>query len=67
MRDAHGDALSVTGVAVDAFVADVQPVAPALEQLPEPLRREVPLCVRVAREIGEGRQDQSSPAFDLFA
>jgi hypothetical protein len=67
MRDAHGDALPITGVPVDAFVADVQPVAIAVEQLPEPLRREVPLRVRVAREIGERRQDRSSPAPDVFA
>jgi hypothetical protein len=53
MRDAHRYATRVRGVPVEALVADVEPLAPAVEQLPQTRRREVALRVRVARIIRE--------------
>ena len=41
MGDANGDAVRIGGVPVDALVRDVQPLAIAVEQLPQPRGREV--------------------------
>ena len=55
MRDADGNAVRIPRMPVDAFVRDVQSLAIAVEQFPQPRRREVALRVRIAGVIGEQR------------
>ena len=55
MGDADRDAVRIGRVAVDALVRDVQPLAIAIEQVPEPRGCEVALCIRVARVVGKKR------------
>jgi hypothetical protein len=55
MRDADGNAMPVGGVTVDAFVRDIQPLAIAIEQVPEPRRCKLALSIGIAGEVGEQR------------
>ena len=48
MGDAHGGAARAIGVAVDAFVRDVEVLAVAVEQLPQRLRIGMRLGICVA-------------------
>ena len=55
MRDADRDAVRISRMPVDAFVRDVQPLAIAVEQFPQPRGCEVALRIRIAGVIGEQR------------
>jgi hypothetical protein len=55
MSDANGGAAWIGLITIDALVCYIQPIAVAVEQLPQPRGHKLAECVRVACVVGKQR------------